>query len=80
MTKDILVFPCAVCGNPFQHGPHRYEGHKLELYGGVFCCDSCWKSNWDGWGPVAEPRILAILKEKGLPDPQRNKKGWLPRS
>ncbi|MGI0134547.1 MAG: hypothetical protein ACREBW_06290, partial [Candidatus Micrarchaeaceae archaeon] len=26
MTKEKFVFNCAVCGNPYQHGPHRYEG------------------------------------------------------
>ena len=79
MTEQVFMFDCAVCGNPYQHGPHRYDGHKLELYGGVFCCDACWRANWDGWGPHSEPTILAILLANGLPVPPRNKKGWLPR-
>lgn len=80
MIKEKFMSKCAVCGGSYQHGPHRYEGHKLDLYGNVFCCDSCWQGNWDGWGSVAEPKILAILKEKSLPTPNRNEKGWLPRA
>lgn len=80
MSKERFMFQCAVCDQPYQHGPHRYEGHKLELYGDVFCCGPCWDGNWDGWGPRAEPRILAILNQKKLPIPARNGKGWLPRS
>lgn len=73
------MFKCAVCGDEYQHGLHIYEGHKLELYGGVFCCDSCWKGNWDGWAPHYEGALLEYLKHKGLPVPDRNAKDWLPR-
>lgn len=71
------MFSCDVCG---KHGPHRYEGHKLTLYGGIFCCDSCWASNWDGWAPHYEGVLTKHLKEKGVPVPKRNEKGWLPRN
>lgn len=80
MTKKKIMFSCDVCGNPYQHGPHYYESHKLELYGDIFCCDSCWKGNWDGWAPNHEEILLNHLKEKGLPIPKRNEKGWLPRN
>ena len=73
------MFKCGVCGGSYQHGPHRYEGHRLNLYDGLFACDACWQSNHDGWAPHYEEIFLAHLKEKGLPVPQRNAKGFLPR-
>lgn len=71
---------CAICGFPFVRHPHIYEGHILHLYGDVICCNNCWEGNEDGWGPNREPRILEILKEKGLEPPPRNEMGWLPRN
>lgn len=79
MADDKLMFKCDVCGMSYQHGLHRYEGHRLQLYGDLFCCDSCWRANWDGWAPHYEAALLAHLKQKGLPVPKRNAKGWLPR-
>ncbi|WP_148896581.1 hypothetical protein [Geothermobacter ehrlichii] len=80
MEKEKLMFSCDVCGKQYQHGPGRYEGHKLELYGGIFCCDSCWRSNWDGWSTHYEEILLNHIKNKGLPIPKRNIKGLLPRN
>lgn len=80
MTKDKFMFKCDVCGAMYQHGPHRYEGHKLKLYGNIFCCDSCWQGNWDGWAPHYEKMLLDHLRQKNLPVPERNAKGWLPRN
>lgn len=79
MKEQEMMCECGVCGRQYQHGPHRYEGHKLELYG-IFCCDSCWVANWDGWAPHYEPVLLGHLKANGLPDPARNEKGLLPRN
>ena len=79
MIEDKFMFKCDVCGKEYQHGPHTYEGHRLKLYGDIFCCDTCWEANWDGWSPIYEARLLKHLKQKGLPVPQRNEKGWLPR-
>ena len=76
---EKLMFKCDVCGVSYQHGPHKYEGHKLNLYGGLFVCHTCWQSNHDGWAPHHEKILLAHLKEKGLSVPQRNAKGFLPR-
>lgn len=73
------MLTCDVCGNPYQHGQHRYEGHKLELYGGIFACDTCWKANHDGWSPQREEVLLGILDHRNLPAPERNSKGLLPR-
>lgn len=80
MTKEKFMFKCDVCGQQSQHGPHRYEGHRLELYGDIFCCDLCWNGNWDGWAPHLEAILLEHLKQKGLPVPKRNEKERLPRN
>jgi hypothetical protein len=74
------MFQCAVCGSRYQHGPHRYEGHALKLYGNIFCCDGCWRANHDGWAPHLEGVLLDILKQRELPVPVRNAKGLLPRA
>lgn len=79
MTNEKFMLTCDVCDREYQHGPHRYEGHRLKLYGDIFCCDSCWKNNWDGWAPHCEAVLLGHLKKKGLPMPKRNAKGLLPR-
>jgi hypothetical protein len=79
MKTEKFLFDCALCRNQFQHGPHRYEGHKLQLYGGAFACDSCWTANHDGWAPHIEPKLLDLLKSAGLRAPPRNSRGWLPR-
>lgn len=79
MTVEKFMRKCDVCGSNYQFGPGRYEEHKLELYGDIFCCDSCWNSNWDGWNLGLDHVLLAHLSAKGLPVPTRNAKGWLPR-
>ena len=79
VVNGKYMFECDVCGSEYQHGPGRYEGHVLGLYGGVACCDTCWQGNWDGWNPHDEKRILEICKERNVPVPKRNSKGWLPR-
>lgn len=71
---------CDICGKEYQNGPGVYEGHRLELYGDAVCCDVCWRTNWDGWNPSCDQKISAICKEKGVPMPTRNSKGWLPRA
>ena len=80
MVESKFSFICDVCGRAYQHGPHRYEGHRLDLYGGIFCCDTCWNGNWDGWAPQFEKVLLEHLKANGIAPPQRNAKGWLPRN
>lgn len=75
-----IVFQCDVCGSDYQSGPHRYEGHRLHLYGDIWCCDTCWKGNHDGWAPHYEPVLLEHLRRQGLPEPPRLPNGLLPRS
>lgn len=79
MKQDRFMFNCDVCGASYQFGPHRYEGHALKLYGTIFCCDTCWKGNWDGWAPHLEPLLIGHLERQGLPVPERNRNGLLPR-
>jgi len=79
MSGNEIMFKCDVCGKSYQHGPHRYEGHRLKLYGDIFACDSCWRGNHDGWTPHYEEVLLGHLKRQGLAVPLRNGKGLLPR-
>jgi hypothetical protein len=78
MSDTVKVMQkCEVCDSSVQFGPQRYCGKFIQLYG-LFACDDCLKGNWDGWGPVAEVKILAHLHKHGIAIPPRNKKGWLP--
>lgn len=79
MKQDKFMFDCDVCGSSYQHGPHRYVGHALKFYGDLFCCDTCWKGNWDGWSPHLEPILLKHLERQQIPVPERNSKRLLPR-
>lgn len=69
--------PCHTCGLAYQFGPGRYEGVWLEAYG-IRVCDGCELGNQDGWHPSFEPRLNAILKDDGLPLPDRLPNGLLP--
>ena len=75
---DKFMTVCGVCGSSFQFGPHRYDGRHIPMYK-LTVCSSCYDANWDGWGPVWEARIIAHLNRQGIPVPQRNAKGWIPR-
>ena len=63
----------------YQHGPHRYESHRLHLYGKSMACRMCWEANHDGWAVHVEPVLLAHLERQGLPTRERDEKGFLPR-
>jgi hypothetical protein len=79
MSQDKIMFDCDICGSPYQHGPHRYEGHKLHRYGGIMACDKCWRGNRDGWNSNLEPILLGHVQRLGMPIPERNENGLLPR-
>lgn len=79
MSGKPIMFDCDICQQRYEQGPHRYEGHKLHRYGGIIACDMYWKSNHDGWTPHLEPILLAHLERAGLPVPDRNDAGLLPR-
>ena len=78
MTEHKVMEKCELCGGQYQHGPHLYEGERSKLFDMVVC-STCWESNWDGWAPHLEQILLAHLKTKGLPAPERNAKGLFPR-
>ena len=79
MSLGKIMFKCDVCSMSYQQGLHRYEGHRLELYGDIFACDCCWNANHDGWAPRYEKVLLGHLERQGLPIPPRNGKCLLPR-
>ncbi len=57
---------------------HIYEGKKISRYH-LSVCKLCYDGNWDGWTPHYEGKILSHLEAKGLPIPERNENGLLPR-
>jgi ribosome-binding protein aMBF1 (putative translation factor) len=75
---DKIMFPCDICGQPFQFGRHIYNGKVIHTYE-LTVCRTCYDSNHDGWAPHYEQKILKHLKEKGIKVPERNESGWLPR-
>lgn len=78
-TVQQVLLDCPFCHSKFKFGYGQYRGHKLNRYGGIFCCDSCWDSNWDGWAPHHEAVLIKQCDEKGILLPDRNDKGLLPR-
>ena len=78
MDNHIINKQCGVCHNEFQFSKHKYNGKYIRSYD-LWVCTNCWESNWDGWSPCREPKILEHLKEKNLSIPNRNSKGLLPR-
>ena len=79
MPKDKFMRKCFFCGTEFQHGPHRYDGEYLERYK-VWACRTCFDWNRDGWAdPIHVQKLETHLQEQGLPVPEKNENGWLPR-
>jgi hypothetical protein len=78
MSKEKSMCQCFMCDRDFQWGPHIYEGRRIPKYD-IDVCNTCYQANWDGWAPHLEKKLIRYLKEKGLPIPERNAKGWLPR-
>lgn len=59
-------------------GPHRYDGRLISRYQ-IQVCRSCYSSNWDGWNPDAENKIIPHLVSKILSLSTRNIVGFIPR-
>ncbi len=78
MTEHKVAYACFMCGSQFRMGPHVYDGKHIHSYD-ISVCKSCYDGNWDGWASHNEQRLLAHLKERGLPVPKRNEKDRLPR-
>lgn len=78
MEEHRIMLGCDACGQKYQMGPHRYDGQYIRAYE-LGICRACYAANWDGWGPLHEPKIIAHLEHHGIPIPSRNAKGWIPR-
>jgi len=78
MTEHKVVSVCFMCGSQSRMGPHVYDGKHVRSYD-ISVCKSCYEGNWDGWASHYEQRLLAHLKERGLPVPKRNDKDRLHR-
>ena len=78
-TKTNQMYAnCDICKKEVPFGKGAYHIRKVERYN-IYCCDSCWDGNWDGWNTRHEAFLLEKLKENNLPLPERNKNGLLPR-
>jgi hypothetical protein len=78
MNDPKFMFTCQLCSDSYQMGRHIYDGKQIPRYQ-LGVCKPCYDGNWDGWGSDHETKLLFHLKEKGLPVPERNKNGLLPR-
>ena len=80
LSEGMIPFEvkCNICGATHYQGKGVYPLRKVSGYG-LFCCDTCYEGNWDGWNPRLEAKLLDHLKKIGVNPPPRNGKGWLPR-
>lgn len=69
---------CDLCSSRFQMGLSKYQGKYVPSYG-IQVCKPCYDSNWDGWSPNHEIKIVKIANAKNIKLPQRNDEGLLPR-
>lgn len=77
MDGTLIIMVCDICGQRHQMGPHRYDGRFISRYQ-IEVCRSCYSSNWDGWNPDAEKKIILHLVSKILSLSTRNIVGLLP--
>lgn len=78
LKLNAPVESCFICGKRLVIGQGVYDGRYITLYK-FTVCNPCYESNWDGWAPYYEQSLIAHIKEKSLPFPKRNEKGWFPR-
>lgn len=78
MAEHKVMYDCFICRSKFQMGPHRYDGKYNRTYD-ISICRICHESNWDGWAPQFEDRIVEHALAAGLTIPPRNGKDLLPR-
>jgi hypothetical protein len=78
MEAHKVMLHCDLCNKEFQFGPHKFDGKHIPRYQ-ITVCKPCWDGNWDGWAPHLEKRLISHIEKNGLPVPERNSKGWLPR-
>ncbi len=79
MTTDKKTHQCFICFKKFQMEEHIYDGKWIQSYQ-IEVCMSCWQSNRDGWAPHNTERIIKHLEKKGIPIPQKDEEGRLPRN
>jgi hypothetical protein len=60
------VYNCFLCDQPYQFGPHAYDGRHVGSWG-VEICSHCVQGNWDGLVPEQHPRLIEHLKAMGIP-------------
>lgn len=78
MNDEKIMYTCDLCGFKYQMGRHIYDGKYIPRYE-LNVCKACYTGNHDGWSSRDEKQLLNHLKEKGLPVPDRNNDGLLPR-
>jgi hypothetical protein len=74
---ELNMIQCGLCGTSFPFGPHRYDGKYLPHYE-LHVCRTCLDSNWDGIASHHEEKLVAHLKNRGIPLPARNANGGYP--
>ena len=85
MGETHLTYRCFLCGKQFERYSHVYSSQYSGIRGRyvgrymIEACDVCYESNLDGWALRHERRLVAHLTKKGLPIPERNANGLLPR-
>ena len=72
-------FKCGLCDQPNFYGPHVYDFISIKSYG-LMVCKSCFDTNWDGWNPQFESRLLTSLNDNNLPVPSKLNNGLFPRT
>lgn len=78
MSEDKKTHTCFTCGQNFQFEKHNYDGKWIPTYQ-IEVCRSCWQFSWDGWTGDRAEKIEKHLKEEGIPVPERDENGRLPR-
>ena len=78
MTDAGVSHICFTCETGFVYDPDKVNTH-IPRYE-ITVCQSCWRSNWDGWRPDYSDKIETHMKAKGLDPVTRNAKDLLPRS
>jgi hypothetical protein len=69
---------CFLCGGSFQFAKNVYDGAWIDSYQ-IYLCKPCFESNHDGFVGEESIKIKQHMRDKGIPIPANNEKGWLPR-
>lgn len=75
-TEPKFFYDCDLCRQPFQFGPHVYNGRPIPQWEKVMICSQCESGNWDGIVPQTHPHFMKLLEERGVPV-SLNIEGWL---